>query len=71
MTEAPASEKEVESLLAISGYFDPAVGIQLMERAKRELDLERIVLDQQDVSGRRGGCPWGGWPAGRQGSHRV
>jgi hypothetical protein len=55
VAEAAAAKEEIESLLAIPSHFDPATDIQLTEWAKGEFDLERIVLDEEDVGGMRVG----------------
>jgi hypothetical protein len=58
--EGTPPKQEVEGLLPIAGYFNLMALAQLTKRAKGELDLERIVFDQQNVGQRAAGV-WGRW----------
>jgi hypothetical protein len=69
MAKGPTTEHEVEGLLTIPNHLDPVSAIQLPKWLEGELDLERTMFDQKDVGWKRGGCPLGGWEAGRLGSH--
>jgi hypothetical protein len=69
LAKGPPTEHEVEGLLTIPNHLDPVSSIQLPKRLQGELDLESVILDQKDVGWKRGGCPLGGWEAGRLGSH--
>ena len=47
--EGPPAKEEIEGLLAVSSHFDLTADCKLTQGSKGELDLERTVLDQEDV----------------------
>ena len=48
----PPAKQKIERLFSVADDRDPPLSVELAQRAYRELYLERIVLDQEDV--RRG-----------------
>jgi hypothetical protein len=54
MPERAASKQEIQRLFAVTRDLDAAGGIQLLQRPQGELDIQRAVLDQENVDWRRG-----------------
>jgi hypothetical protein len=49
VAEGAPAQQVVERLLAVAGDADPALRVEIAEGPEGELDLERVVLDQEDV----------------------